>query len=146
MWYTPEDRGHSLCLRGRICWAPLQVPQEHVMPKGHLCFRTRKLPNCHRKPDMCIPSSLELLVDCPFRDMPEFPAFLDSSQLPVTLCREATVRIPTLFLVCSLQPFHCNILYISLLSFLSFHPHSKLHRGNDFCLFCWPFYPSVGFS
>lgn len=52
--------------------------------QGHLCFRTLQVSSCPQKPAMCMASSLELLVECPFRDTPEFPLCFCSSQLPIT--------------------------------------------------------------
>lgn len=62
--------------------------------QGHLCFRTHKLSSCPQKPDMCMSSSLELLVEYPFRDTLEFPVCVCSSQLPITPFKRSYSPIP----------------------------------------------------
>lgn len=62
--------------------------------QGHLCFRTLKLSSCLQKSAMCTSSFLGLLVECSFRDTPEFPPCFCSSQLPITLSKRSYSPIP----------------------------------------------------
>lgn len=110
--------------------------------QGHLCFRTLKVSSCPQKPAMCMSSSLELLVECPFRDTPEFPVCFCSSQLPITPSKRSYSPIPestTPSLFCSLQSFYHRILYLS--SWFS-QPHNKIHEGKDLVYFVYSYIPT----